>query len=135
MTRVFRLIAIGLLLNISMFAADLVGIWTGQMAGRNNEKQDVAFQFKSAKTSFSGVMFGDEFDIPIEDISVQGEHISFSVTSVNYYDGRRTKFVYSGTIRNQEMELTRERSGGPVPGASANKREPTKQTFTLKRLG
>jgi hypothetical protein len=129
-----RLVTIGMLVSLGMSAAELAGIWTGQMSGRNNEKQDVAFQFKSSKGSFVGVMFGDEFDIEVQDLSVEGDHISFSITSINYYDGRRTKFVYTGTIHDQEMQLTRERSGAPPPNANANKREPAKQTFTLKRL-
>jgi hypothetical protein len=129
-----RLVTIGLLLSIGMPAADLAGIWMGQMSGRNNEKQDVAFQFKSSKGSFVGVMFGDEFDIQVQDISVEADHISFSVTSISYYDGRRTKFVYTGTIHGQEIQLTRVRSGGPPPITNVNKGEPANQTFTLKRL-
>jgi hypothetical protein len=134
MTSAVRLFAIGLLLSAGLSAADLAGIWSGQVIGRGNEKQDVAFQFKPAKGSFAGVMFGDEFDIPMEDISVEGDRISFSVTTINYYDGRRIKFLYSGTIHDGEIELTRQRTGAPPPGANANKAEPAKQTFTLKRL-
>jgi hypothetical protein len=129
-----RLVTIGLLVSLGMSAAELAGIWTGQMSGRNNEKQDVAFQFKSSKGSFVGVMFGDEFDIQVQDLSVEGDHISFSVTSISYYDGRRTKFVYTGTIHGQEMQLMRKRSGAPPPTTNVNKAEPANQTFTLKRL-
>jgi hypothetical protein len=130
----FRLLAIGLVLRVAMSAADLAGIWTGQMAGRNNEKQDVAFQFKANKGAFAGLMFGDEFDVPVQDLTVEGNHISFSVTTVNYYDGRRMKFLYTGMIHDYEMQLTRERTGGTPPGVNANRPEPAKQTFTLKRL-
>jgi hypothetical protein len=112
------------------FGADPGGIWIGQVAGRNGEKLDVAFQFKMSKNTFVGVMFGDEFDLPIEDLKVDGDKITFTVTNVNYYSGNRLTLAYSGTVTGREMQLTRERRGELPAGERSN----GKQSFTLKRI-
>jgi hypothetical protein len=127
-----RLFAGGLLFHLVLAAADVTGIWMGQVPGRGGEKQDVAFQFKQVKGSMTGVLFGDEFDLPIEDLVISGDKISFAVTTTNYYDGRKIRFVYSGTIGEKELQLTRERKGGPAP--VAGKPQDQKQTIRLIKL-
>ena len=106
---------------------------SGQAPGRNGEKQDLAFQFKLVKSSLTGVMFGDEFDLPLEETSVSGDQVKFVVTTMNYYNRTQVKFVYTGTIKGNEIELTRTRVGGPPAEGPANRQNP-KQTFTIKRL-
>jgi len=135
MKRAARVFAIGLVLNVLASAADISGLWTGQVAGRGGEKQDISFQFKATKTGITGKMFGDEFDIPVQDLQVSGDHISFFTTATNYYDGSKSKFVFTGTITEKEIQLTRERAGGEAetPAKEAKKGN-RKQTFTLKRL-
>jgi hypothetical protein len=118
---------------MTMFAADLTGIWAGQMPGRRGDKEDVAFQFKVKGSTLAGTMFGDEFDLPLEEASVSGNEIKFLVTTTNYYSGSQVKLVFTGTIKGNEIELTRARVGGaPAEGAAA--RQNVKQTFTIKRL-
>ena len=116
-----------------MSAADVTGIWSGQMTGRRGEKEDVAFQFKLNGTAITGKMFGDEFDLPLEEASLTGEQIRFTVTTTNYYSGSQIKFVFTGAIKGNEIELTRSRVGGPPVEGPAN-RQNLKQTFTIKRL-
>ena len=116
-----------------MSAADVAGIWAGQMTGRRGEKEDVAFQFKLNGTAITGKMFGDEFDLPLEEASLTGEQIRFTVTTTNYYSGSQIKFVFTGAIKGNEIELTRSRVGGPPVEGPAN-RQNLKQTFTIKRL-
>ena len=118
---------------MTMFAADLTGIWAGQAPGRRGDKEDVAFQFKVSGTTLTGKMFGDEFDLPIEEASVSGNQITFTVTTTNYYSRTQVKFVYTGTIKGDEIELTRTRVGGP-PAEGPPNRQSGKQTFTIKRL-
>jgi hypothetical protein len=112
--------------------AELGGIWTGLAPGRHGKKEDVAFQFKMKGRILTGKMFGDEFDLPIEDASLSGDKVQFSVTATNYYSGAKTRFVYTGTIGGDSMELTRERilAAGEKPPEHEN----VKQTFTLKKL-
>ncbi len=120
-----RLFVLAILIHSAICGAEVAGIWMGETTGRNGEKQDIAFQFKTT----TGVMFGDEIDLPVEDLKIEGDKISFSVTNVNYYSGSRLATVYSGTIAGQEMHLTRERKGGPV-----GDRQNGKQEITLKRV-
>jgi hypothetical protein len=135
MNVISRLIAAGLLLGVSMSAADLAGIWMGEVKGRNGEMQDVSFQFMSVKGALSGVMFGDEFDLPVQDLNVTGDHVTFSVTTTNYYDGRHVKFIYAGTLTDKSLELTREQPDNENTNADAAKKKRDQRiTFTLKRL-
>jgi hypothetical protein len=114
-------------------AADLNGIWTGQAPGRHDAKDDIAFQFKvTTAGSITGKLYGDEVDLPIEEASLVDDKLKFSITTTNYYSGARVKFVYSGTITGDRIELTRERV--LKPDEEHHSEEPTKHTFTLKRL-
>ena len=135
--RIARSISIFLLAASFVSAADLSGIWTGQQQGRRGEPEDVAFRFKMEGQSLTGKMFGDEFDLPISEGSISGDAVRFTVTTTNYYSGGQIHFVYSGTIKGGEMELTRERLQTPEEKAAnrpAANRPPLKQTLKLKRL-
>jgi hypothetical protein len=113
-------------------AADLTGIWTGQQAGRRGEPEDIAFRFKMDGPTLTGKVFGDEFDLPISEAVVEGDQIRFVITTTNYYSGTKSRFIYTGTVRGTEIELTRERV--QTPEEKAANRPPFKQTITLKRL-
>jgi hypothetical protein len=125
------------LFAVSLVASDLTGIWLGQDQDRRGEPQDLAFRFKQNGEALTGKMFGDEFDIAISEGSVSGDQIRFTVTTTNYYSGAKTVFVYTGTVKEGELELIRER----VPTAedkTANdktaNRPMAKQTLKLKRI-
>ena len=125
-----RLLILAIFVQCTVFGAELAGIWMGQTTGRNGEKEDIAFQFKMAKGNLAGVMFGDESDLPVEDLKVEADMVSFSVTNVNYYSGSRLTLVYSGTLTDKEMHLTRQRKGAPAAGDRQN----GKQEIVLKRV-
>jgi hypothetical protein len=115
-------------------AADLTGIWTGQIPGRNGGVDDVAFRFQLDGQKLTGKLLGDEFDIAIADASVKGDEVRFTVTTTNYYSGGKTVFQYSGTVKGAELELVRERVPQPDDRPTANARPPQKQTIKLKRI-
>lgn len=117
----------------TMSAADVAGIWTGRMPGRRGEMEDVAFQFKLNGNALTGKMFGDEFDLNLEEASVSDDQIKFTVTTTNYYSRTQSKALFTGTIKGDEIELTRTRLGDPPAQAPAN-RQNVKQTFAIKRL-
>lgn len=117
--------------NSLAFVSELSGIWMGQAPGRNEEKQDIAFQFKKVNGVVSGVMFGDEFDLPVNDLKIEGDKVSFSVTTTNYYSGTASTNTYSGTISARQLQLTRERK--EPPANLGNDRPNKKQTITLTR--
>jgi hypothetical protein len=114
------------------FAADITGIWAGQQEGRFGQPEDVAFRFKVEGAAFTGKMFGDEFDIPIAEGSLTGDQVRFTVTTTNYFSGTKLKYIYSGTMKDGEITLVRERLQTPED-KTAN-RPPGKQTLKLKRL-
>jgi hypothetical protein len=132
MNRVARYLA-GVAIASSMFAGDLTGIWSGQAPGRRGDKEDVAFQFKVNGSTVTGKMFGDEFDLPLEEASVSGSQVKFTVTTTNYYSRSQVKFVYTGTIKGDEIELARTRVGG-APAEAPPTGQNLQQTFTIKRL-
>lgn len=113
-------------------AADITGIWSGQQEGRNAQREDVAFRFEAQGDKLTGKMFGDEFDIPIAEASIAGDQVRFTTTTTNYYNGSRTTFVYTGTLKGGELELVRERV--PTPEDKAANRTPSKQILKLRRL-
>ena len=137
--RLFRngLVLLALALS-STLAADLNGIWTGQVPGRRGSTDDVAFEFKITKAGvITGKLFGDEVDLPVEQASLVGDQLKFSVTTTNYYSGVKVKFLYNGSVKGDQIELTRERVVRPEehkPDDDRKAEEPTKHTFTLKKL-
>jgi hypothetical protein len=125
-----RTLVWALLLAAVSPAADVNGIWTGRIAGRNGELQDITFRFKQEGAVLTGKMYGDSDDLPIADGKIEGDQISFSVPSD--FGGGRFRFVFRGTVGGGEIQLTREREGGSRGGSG--ERGNTKQTVTLKRL-
>jgi hypothetical protein len=130
MERFLRLFVLALAAHCAVWGAGLTGIWMGEAPGRNGEKQDVAFQFKMTGEKLAGVMFGEEFDLPVEDLMLEGDKVSFAVTNVNYYSGSRLTMVYRGTVTEKEIRLIRERKGSPAEGD----REAKPQEVVLKRV-
>ncbi|MDQ6700136.1 MAG: hypothetical protein M3Z36_08110 [Acidobacteriota bacterium] len=125
------LIAAALLFVPAIFGADLTGIWTGQVASRTGEMQDVTFQLKQEGDLVKGKLYGDSEDTAISDVKISGDRISFSVAA--NFGGGPNKFLYTGTIKGNEIEISREReTRGPVDEAA--KKQNPKQSFTLKRM-
>ena len=105
------------------------GIWMGSVASakdRKPDKQEVAFQFREDGQAITGTMFGEEIDLPVDDLKVDSGRISFSVTSTNYYSGERHTVAYSGNFTGRAMQLVRERKDG--------KDTASRQTVTLTRI-
>jgi|MudIll2142460700_1097286.scaffolds.fasta_scaffold91787_2 hypothetical protein len=114
------LFAIALLLAYSLYGADLSGTWSGQMPTRDGGTRDVAFKFKQSGSALSGTMSAFDNDIPIKDGKVQGDALSFSVTLE--LGGNDVKLLFTGKVKGDQLDMTREREGTA-----------TKQNFTLKR--
>ena len=123
-------------------AADITGIWAGQQPSRLGQPEDVAFRLKLEGQVLTGTMFGDEFDIPIQEGSFSGDQLQFKVTTTNYYSGGKVTFIYTGVVKGAEIELVRERvrtaedkaEKADKAGKGGN-RPAGNQTLKLKRLG
>ncbi|MBI4908144.1 MAG: hypothetical protein HY820_31250 [Acidobacteria bacterium] len=134
-----------LLLSLALAAADLTGIWTGQIPTRNNDFQDVAFQITQKGTTLSGKLYGDYRSMPIVEGKVEttpdGEKVTFVVLAQEQAGNQinETRLRYTGTMRDGVLELTREREastnagngGGTQTRVTTNQ---PKQTLKLKRL-
>ena len=115
-------------------ATDISGLWSGKVPGRSGELEDIAFQFKVNGTALSGKLFGDEFDLPIEEGSVTGDSVAFTITTTNYYSRDKVRFRYSGIIVENEIELLREREKSDKAEKSPAKAPAKEKSFKLKRL-
>jgi hypothetical protein len=127
-----RLFAALLFIIATASATDWTGIWAGSMAGRKGETEDVAFQFQMKNGQLAGKMFGDEFDLPAEGISVVEGKLKFIISSMNYYSRVAVKHQFTAEMKGSELVMTRERI--PDPASPPPKEAPSPQSFTLKRL-
>ena len=133
MHRQIARLVIGLLLFAAcVLASDIDGIWVGQQPGRRGEPEDLAFRFKLNGQSLTGTMFGDEFDLPISEGFFSGDQIRFTVTTNNYYNGTKTRFIYTGAIKGLVLELVRERVQ-TAEDKAANRNSP-RQELKLRRI-
>src|SRR5713226_4466678 len=95
----------------TLSAADLTGIWIGQIPGRNGEMQDVAFKFTQTGTTLGGKLYGDYQSAPITEGKISGDQITFVVVAPEQAGNQInvTRLRFTGSIKACEMELTRER--------------------------
>jgi hypothetical protein len=135
-----RALALLLISAAGMFAADLTGIWVGQMPTRNGETVEIAFQFTQSGTKLSGKLYGDYRSSPIVEGLVAGDLVTFVVAASeqagNQINDARLRFT--GSLKSGEIELTREResvtNAGNGGGAQTRTGLGQKQTFRLKKL-
>jgi hypothetical protein len=122
-------------------AADVSGIWSGQTTDRNGDLQDLSFRFTWKGNTLTGKMYGDNESTPIEDAGISGNQIRFMVTTE--LNGAITKFLYTGTVTGDEMDLLRQRVGLKVDAvtkdaaakdATAENKAAQKQHLRFKRL-
>jgi len=119
-TRLFLLAA----LTLRLSAADLTGIWTGQLP---DATQDISFRFTQTGPNLTGKFYTDNESIPIKNAKIEGDRITFTVTVE--LNGQFNIFTYTGIVHESEIEFTRTRESGrkedkPFP----------KQTLVLRRL-
>ena len=120
-------------------AGDLSGIWIGTAAtgGRRNQMQDFAFQFIQKGPTLTGKLYLDSGSAPILKGTVDGDKITFQVVAREQAGNEinQSAFRFTGTIKDGEIELTREREEIRAAGNSgAAFARPGSQTFKLKRL-
>ena len=115
------------LLAFSASAADITGIWTGQVTENNREPSDFSFRFSQGPRALSGKMYTDNESVPLKELQLEGTHISFVVTSE--LNGQVNTYTFKGDVHENEMDLERTRE--------TNKKEDKplpKLTLRLKRL-
>ncbi len=133
-----RLAIFSLLWAGALCAADLSGIWMGQLPGRNGEPQDIAFKFTQSGEKLQGKLYGDYQSTAITEGKVAGDEISFIVIAPEQAGNQinQARLRFKGSIKDGEIELTREREGATNAGNGGvvQFKGNAKQTFRLKRL-
>ncbi len=137
MTR--RIAVLLLTLGSALSAADLTGVWTGQLPGRNNTFTDIAFKFVQSGTAITGKLYGDYNSYAIVEGKAEADRIEFVVVTREQRGNEinDTRFKFTGTVKeNGEMELTRERQSVSkvASGEAVTVRNDTKPVIKLKRL-
>jgi hypothetical protein len=120
-------------------AADLTGVWTGQLPGRNNTFTDLAFKFVQSGTTISGKLYGDYMSYAIIEGRLEADHIEFVVVTREQRGNEinDARFKFTGTVKESgEMELTRERQSVSkvASGEPVTVKNDTKPVIKLKRL-
>jgi hypothetical protein len=132
------LVAILFLLALNLSAADITGIWIGQIPGRNGDLQDISFKFTQDGATLGGKLYGDYQSTPITEGKISGDQVAFLVIAPEQAGNQinRTKLRFTGTIKAGEIELTREREGSTNAGngVGVQFKGNSKQIFRLKKL-
>ena len=115
MNRITKLSAGVLFFAALAIGADIAGKWTGQVPRRGGEMTETTFVFKSEGGNVTGVMSSQGQDMPLNDVKVTGDEVTFTST------GGNAKIIFKGTVSGDELKMSRAREGGEA------------RTFTLKR--
>ncbi|MDA0206945.1 MAG: hypothetical protein O3A53_10105 [Acidobacteria bacterium] len=100
-----------LLLTQGLPAADLFGIWMGQVPGRRGATDDISFQFAQEGDNLSGKLYEDFGSTPLVEGGIEGDQLFFVVVA-REQAGNQINLVtyrYEGKVVDGELELTRER--------------------------
>jgi len=119
------------------FAADLTGIWTGQVTTRLGP-QDVTLKLEQQGTKITGKLYDDRGSSPISEGKAVGDIVIF-VVAVQEQSGNQindTRLRFTGTLRDGVLELARDRESSTIAGNSGGvfQRSSVKQMLKLKRL-
>ena len=102
-------IALFLAVSVGAAAADITGVWTAQVPGRNGTR-DTKFTFKVDGDKLTGTMSVEGQDTAIADGKVNGDNLSFTATADR--GGNMIKFTYTGKIGGDEIQFKREGGQG-----------------------
>ena len=118
-------------------AASLSGIWTGQVTTRGGT-QDVTLKLEQQGTRLTGKLYGDRGSSPISEGRAVGNVVIF-VVAVQEQSGNQindTRLRFTGTWRDGELELARDRESSTIAGNSGSvfQKASAKQIIKLKRV-
>lgn len=98
--------------SLAALAADVTGKWTAEIPGRGGNVQTTTFTFKADAAKLEGTVANQRGETPITDGKVDGDKISF--VQVTNFNGNETKMTYSGVVKGDSIELTRDGGRGPA---------------------
>lgn len=103
MRKLFAAVVTMTAMSISMLAADVAGKWVAEMTSPDGQKRQSTFDFKVDGDKLSGTVANARGETKIEDGTVKGDDISFSVT--RNFGGNEVKMKYKGKVTGNEMKL------------------------------
>jgi opacity protein-like surface antigen len=93
-------------------AADVTGKWTAEIPGRGGNTQTTTFTFKADGAKLEGTVANQRGDNPITEGKVDGDKISF--VQVMNFNGNEMKMTYTGVVKGDTIEITRDNGRGPA---------------------
>lgn len=109
MKSISRLILLGSVALMALWAADATGKWTAEMQGRNGS-MTVNMNLKADGAKLTGTVGGRNGDTDISDGKVDGDDVSFTV--VREFNGNQIKQNYKGKLEGDTIHFTVTREGG-----------------------
>ncbi|NDJ12816.1 MAG: hypothetical protein EBY17_16725 [Acidobacteriia bacterium] len=97
--------------SLAAFAADVTGKWTAEIPGGRGP-QATTFTFKADGAKLEGTVANQRGETPITDGKVDGDKISF--VQVMNVQGNEMKMTYTGVVKGDSIEITREGGRGPA---------------------
>lgn len=119
-------------------AADVTGIWTGQVTNRLGT-QDVTIKLEQRGTTLSGKLYDDRGSSPISEGKAVGDIVIF-IVAMQEQSGNQindTRMRYTGTLKDGVLELARDRESSTIAGNSGgvfNRNSTAKQLIKFQRL-
>ena len=98
--------------SLAALAADVSGKWTAEVPGRGGNTQVNTFTFKVSGAKLEGTVANMRGETPIADGKVDGDKISFTTTA--NFNGTDIKSTYTGVVKGETIEITREGGRGPA---------------------
>jgi len=105
-------ILLGLLIAPAVWAADIGGKWTAEMETPRGPSE-MSFEFKVDGENLTGTITNRRGESEIEDGKIEGDTVSFKQV-MNF--GREITILYTGKIKDDEIEFTRKFEGGSPGG-------------------
>ena len=114
--KTFRIVLIGILATILVWAADVTGKWTAEMQGRGGQTMTMTMNLKAEGNTLTGTISGRRGETEISDGKVDGNNISFAV--VHEFNGNQMKQNFKGKVEGDTIHFTVTMEGGMGNGRS-----------------
>lgn len=98
--------------SLAALAADVTGKWTAEIPGRGGNTQTTTFTFKASGAKLEGTVANQRGENPITEGKVDGDKISF--VQVMNFNGNEMKMTYTGVVKGDSIEITRDNGRGPA---------------------
>jgi membrane-bound inhibitor of C-type lysozyme len=111
---------VGLLcITFLALAADVNGKYTAEIPGRGGNAQTTTFTFKADGAKLEGTVTTPRGDNPISNGKIDGDTITFE--QVMNFNGNEFKMTYTGKVKGDTIEFTRDTGRGPAATFTAKK--------------